>query len=242
MAVNHPKDQIPQAWLDENGPVLSQKLAPWFEKFRCNQISQFELISVYLIAFSWQYRGRLWCGGKSPHLWKAQQSSSVLLKELGILERHSDTDVLTYMASFLLRGISSKINRALKYWIDHPDCLLLTFKMPTAYEILCLQAQGRRVVTLFESAEDLSSYHDGKDPLTFVVHDLVHADELFCQNDCYKEQVAFYQRVKSEIDAGKYAALLSNEKFKIEFEYLIADMNSHPAHLEATLNALVKMC
>lgn len=247
MAVNHPKKQIPPAWLIQQGPVLSRQLVPWFEKFRAKEISCFELVSIYLIFFSWSYRGSLWCGGKSPHVWshignQPLKPSSVLVGDLGVCQRHAQRDVLGYMAGYLLRGVSCKVNRALHYWITHPDCLLLTFTMPSPYEILCLQAQGRRVVTLFESISDLSSYHEGKDPLTFVIHDLVHADEFFCQNDSHAQQVVFYQKVKSEIDRGVYDRLLASKpQFKTEFEYLIADMNSHPAHLEATLQALVRL-
>ncbi len=71
-----------------------------------------------------------------------------------------------------------------------------------------------------------------RDHLSFIMHDLIHADHFFHDNQMGKGQVGFYRQMRSWIKAQHFhQLLLENADFKSSFEYLISDMNAHCVHL-----------
>jgi hypothetical protein len=76
---------------------------------------------------------------------------------------------------------------------------------------------------------------DERDPLSFLLHDLVHAYNMF--NYDFKSQVGFYKAIynlyKPESKSLDYLNLLykSDEQFVERFDYLTSDMNTQARHL-----------
>lgn len=75
-----------------------------------------------------------------------------------------------------------------------------------------------------------------RDPLSFLLHDLVHAFKMFSNPTLLKSQVGFYKCALRLIDDGYMGPWLTelkrkNDHFAESFDYLISDMNSHAKHL-----------
>jgi hypothetical protein len=75
-----------------------------------------------------------------------------------------------------------------------------------------------------------------RDPLSFLLHDLVHAYKMFSNPYLFNGQVGFCRAMlRLYADQTALAELQSlleaDEKFADAYDYLISDMNSHPKHL-----------
>jgi hypothetical protein len=154
-----------------------------------------------------------------------------------ILSTETDLTPLTdFLRRYSWKGHTDRIRRSLLRW--HQGCypLELWNQIPTPLELLKVQACGKRVITVFTSAELWEQTHFGKSAWEFVVHDLVHADHFF-ENPVWRDgQVQFYQFILEKWDHP----LIESLKLHCleQFDYLISDMNSHPQHMYQTLAAL----
>lgn len=88
-----------------------------------------------------------------------------------------------------------------------------------------------------------------RDPLSFLLHDLVHAYKMFANDDLHAGQIQFYKQLlklfepKSSLDhlfqSNLNDLLNSDPEFSKQFDYLISDMNSHPRHLFLYFKAII---
>lgn len=140
-----------------------------------------------------------------------------------------------------LKSLPLSVNRAVINWHLGLWNLKLIHHVPSALEMLEVQCKGSRFVTLFTAFDDYRKYHEhGRDAFSFLVHDLIHADHFFNDAERARAQIIFYQKLKNELLAGKYNNHLASSDFRSRFDYLIGDMNSHPAHLESYLEFICK--
>ncbi len=243
MAFTPPKNQIPNEWLILNARQLHARLLPWLDAHNDKKISAATLTAIYILIFLVSWKEKKFLNGKRDCAAETLLNASPTLAELNLNNVTAAVNalpVIEIFAHFRLRGIMERAQRALIKWQAGAYPIELFFHAPSAGELLVLQAQGRRVVTLFVGRHELVQKQHGRDPMTFVLHDLEHADEFFSDPKLFCEQKEFYRDVKSKLDAGVYEEALKDETFKSEFEYVIADMNSHPDHLKATLEFLVR--
>ena len=67
------------------------------------------------------------------------------------------------------------------------------FRIPRPEEVLNQQKQGRRCVTVILDPEKAKKFILGeRDALGFTMHDLIHADHFYHNNQCYQGQLGFY--------------------------------------------------
>ncbi|CAE7420739.1 unnamed protein product [Symbiodinium microadriaticum] len=119
-------------------------------------------------------------------------------------------------------------------------------RIPTPMEVLRMQAAGERVVTMFLTKEELSSFHVAKlhymsgqqlcakDAVDFLVHDLHHMDH-FTDPSTRDEQVGFFRAILG-IGSGRpkqfFRSLFPEDDYIwFELEYLVSDMNCYVPHL-----------
>jgi hypothetical protein len=123
------------------------------------------------------------------------------------------------------------------------DLVLFINKIPSSKQVLDLQASAKRCVTLISDKLDALVLGE-RDPFSFLLHDLVHAYKMFSNEYLLKGQIGFYkallriyahEKLKMELKL----LLKSDAQFSEEFDYLIADMNSHPRHLLCYLKAIL---
>jgi hypothetical protein len=130
-------------------------------------------------------------------------------------------------SNFALKSTPSSVNRTIVEWSRGNYRPVLMFTIPKPPEVLMQQKAGRRCVTCIID-ERISSYILGeRDALSFLMHDLIHADHFFFQNESYHGQLGFYGLLSKTYNYFK----LNHPKFSDEFEYIMADMNAYAIHL-----------
>ncbi len=110
---------------------------------------------------------------------------------------------------------------------------------PSPKELLQIQCKGQRIITFKNDFAQWPTQKFGKrDPLSFWLHDCIHAEHFFSQPDNFKAQLGFYKFVADAHAARCWPEHADNQGFEGDFSYLISDMNSHPLHLFKTLKAI----
>jgi hypothetical protein len=106
------------------------------------------------------------------------------------------------------------------------------FRIPRPAEVLNQQKRGRRCVTVILEAAKANKFILGeRDSLGFTMHDLIHADHFYHNNQCFQGQLGFYGFLDFCMSQNHFEELLKIPAFEAEFEYLIADMNAYAIHL-----------
>jgi hypothetical protein len=101
--------------------------------------------------------------------------------------------------------------------------------------VLEMQANKQRCVSLiFNKIDELIM--NERDPLSFLLHDLVHAYKMFHNKCLLQSQVGFYRSILKLNQNANFKIWLdnlksNNKEFAENFDYLISDMNSHAKHL-----------
>lgn len=110
---------------------------------------------------------------------------------------------------------------------------------PSPSELLQIQCEGRRIITFANDYQNWPEQKFGKrDPLSFWLHDCIHAEHYFSQPEHFISQLGFYKFVANAYTARCWPELSQFPPFAGDFSYLISDMNSHPLHLFKTLKAI----
>lgn len=166
-----------------------------------------------------------------PRSWRNGQS-----QEFGCVE---SSDLLTQFVGQRYRGLPSAVPRSLAAWSQGRYPLSLHFRSLSVEEVLSLQAAGQRCVSLMITPNEILHFeHEGRDFISFLIHDLIHSDHLMSQLTSYRRQ-ALFSRWMAEIwkDKALWMSSLTPEQGE-RLEYIAADMNSHLVHLLKTLKAL----
>ena len=193
-------------------------------ELKVGRSSEAEICAKYIFNFLQVMRPHDFLGG--PHQSHLKLTSQQLESTVEMFAVHS------------FRSVPLAVNRTLVAWAEGRLKLILLAKVPGALELLELQAQGLRVVTCEFNPELIyrTGVH-GRDPLGFVLHDLIHADHFFRDPKLFNLQREFYSETLIKMRSGEFNKyLMADPLFKNEFDYVIGDMNSHPEHLRSTLN------
>lgn len=144
--------------------------------------------------------------------------------------------------SIKLRGIPESVQRSLERWSQGEYQLQLLFHEPRMEDVMALQARGQRCISLMIQRNQILDYeHDGRDFLSFLIHDLIHADHLMRDPQAFARQVKFSRWLESIW--SRVGEALREERWssqRVRLEYVSADMNSHIVHLLKTLKALIQ--
>ena len=140
-------------------------------------------------------------------------------------------------ARFFFRGVVLDSHEGFVGWSEGRYPLELLLHMPTPDEMLDLQCEGRRCITLFLGAEEqfvVRGRH--KDAAAFILHDFEHAHKFFGQST-FHAQVRFFNLLRANLP--RLAKWTTDPVFAQDLNYLKSDMNSHPVHLLKFLKAIV---
>lgn len=159
-----------------------------------------------------------------------------------VTEKNEFMDPCQVVQNGLLTGVPEAAYQAFDLWSRGKIKLRLLFHIPTPLEVLQIQCQGERCLSLLiDEAHLLKTDERDRDFFSFLIHDLVHAHHFWKTQDEYHGQIQFYEKMKSLVEQNHLIQkALTEPRFKSEFEYLISDMNSHPRHLEWTLIAQIR--
>lgn len=141
-----------------------------------------------------------------------------------------------------LRKMPLRAQNALVQWAYGNYPIELLHFTPTPWQILEMQAIGHRCVSMNLQSGFLQQIYEGKNYFDFIIHDLVHADHFFHNEENCKGQIGF-ARFLLKWKSESHLFFLDEERFQAEFQnefdYLISDMNSHPLHLMLTLKSIL---
>jgi len=148
---------------------------------------------------------------------------------------------LQVFSEFSLRGIPLSVNRSLIYWSMGQYPLKLFLEVPSTETILQMQSEGIRCVTCLLKPEELAQYVlNERDPLSFTLHDLIHADHFFRDSRQAKVQIGFSRWMLSLWSSSLAKDYFTQDKsFEKAIEYACSDMNTVGVHLIKYLKAIL---
>lgn len=149
-------------------------------------------------------------------------------------------DIYEFLNRIRFRGIPDTARQALLQWLDKKYPLHLFLYIPTVNEVFNMQKWGGRCVTFFMQSSDITQLHHERDVISFIVHDLIHANEFYANQIRAKQQIGFYQWLDEIKDFTEIQELTSRSTgFQERWDYLLSDMNSYCGHLLKTLHAAI---
>jgi hypothetical protein len=149
------------------------------------------------------------------------------------IEKLKDIGIKDLYKNFNLKGIPQAVNRTMLNWAQNLWKIELLTYIPSPRKLLQMQVNKTRCITLTIKHDEIDSLVlSTRDPLSFVLHDLHHADLFFNQEESLKGQLGFYNLVNRIYDEPRIKQTLKNDQqFKSEFEYVVSDMNAYVIHL-----------
>lgn len=233
------KKLVPESFLEKEAPVIQDRMAPVLRRLQDNALSAPEFTAVYILTvLAYRYPGT-WLGAKRIGPVVEQNNLNYPLADLlptfepNIQKRLSQYSTIGELFThFAFKSTPLPVNRAILEWSNENYALELMFRIPTPAEVLNQQKRGRRCVTVILEKTRASRLILGeRDALGFTMHDLIHADHFYHNNNSYQGQLGFYGFLDHCVQENHFRELIANEKFASEFEYLISDMNAYAIHL-----------
>ncbi len=215
-----------------------------------SNLAPFEMCTLYILVFLRVRHERNWLQKKS-HLNSKQQSRLVLdliPKTFQLnsweIEKLKDVTFEQLFLNFNLKGIPESINRTMLAWMSGEWDIRLLTHIPSPRELLKLQVQKARCLTITIQPEQLGELVlSARDPLSFVLHDLMHADHFFQHKEIIDGQLGFYEKINSIYEKDELKqAMKNNAQFRKEFEYVASDMNAYVIHLFKCLKSAIVKC
>jgi hypothetical protein len=157
---------------------------------------------------------------------------------LPALPCRSNSPVVRFMAERRLYRVPVSVARALVSWSEGFPVTLLT-RVPSADELIDLQAKGERCVSLLSDDSEASPHANALD---FAIHDLCHLDK-FTDPEHHLGQVGFFITLRAARSHADWPAFESqfDEALRRDFAHVYADMNGSAVFLFAALKMRLKM-
>lgn len=211
-------------------------------------LSKEDFTTLYILLFLRIKHRKNWLQKKSNQKINSNLGSDLLsiipeTFKLTDWEKEKLKSINTFDLFFLfnLKGIPESINRTMINWYQGHWKIEMLEYIPNSRRLLKLQVKNTRCITLVTDPEKIDELVLGtRDPLSFALHDLMHADQFFNHNESQKGQLGFYKLVDSIYDQSLLSSLLEeNKEFKKDFEYVVSDMNAYVIHLFKSLKSSI---
>ncbi|MFM8330674.1 MAG: hypothetical protein ACKN9T_03200 [Candidatus Methylumidiphilus sp.] len=151
-----------------------------------------------------------------------------------------DEYLRVYFGRYQFFGVINNVPEALAAWLAGDWPLTLCAHIPSPAQVLAMQVDGTRPVTLLSAWPRMLAPVLGKpDAFAFMVHDLEHAYKFFHDPGMHREQRAFFRLLQDAREAGRFAVYLDDPLFAAKFDYVSSDMNTHTLHAAQYLRAIV---
>ncbi len=145
-----------------------------------------------------------------------------------------------YMEQYRFLGVTAAVNHTLANWLRQRWRLNLCDYVPTPAQVLAMQVQGARPVTLIaQYPRMLEAVLKKNDAFEFMLHDLEHAFKYFHDDSLHSGQRALFTLLQRAMDRGLFEAYVQEPVFADQLDYLLSDMNTHPVHGLQYLRAML---
>lgn len=233
------KKLVPEEALEKEAPVIQEQMQRVLERFQQNALSSAEFTAIYIVTvLAYRFPGD-WLGAKRSQKLTPTHNLSFPLTDLPMsLEPNIQKRLAAFTTlgelfqHFAFKSTPLTVNRSILNWSEASYGLELMFRIPRPEEVLHQQKLGRRCVTVILEKEKAKKFILGeRDALGFTMHDLIHADHFYHNNQCYQGQLGFYGLLDHCMTQNHFEEQFKTPAFEAEFEYLIADMNAYAIHL-----------
>jgi hypothetical protein len=245
--------------------IGKDKFKPQFcgKDFYLNHQIQFKLITSATLHLSQKHKLILFtlalCCLRRPNDWYAGQLSPPrhtysnpaefqfslfqLFRELDILwptKLDPKISVLDFLSIVKIKPIpEAALSGLFHFFTDDYQLEVLSYE-PNPTEVLDYQIQNKRILTFDnETTKWVHKKYGERDVLSFILHDLIHAEHFLGDSQKRQSQIGFYKFTKLILDNNLLHEFLFSAEFNKQFSYLISDMNSHLIHLLKTLRAII---
>lgn len=245
-------------FLEKHGSDAHQCISRILPLWKSGELTDTEMAAIYILVFLILRRPHDFLGGahnqnlpqfNSSKLHSGEKIISLVQSELPqsfasirSLRRLATTEpFLDTLCRLSWRSIPLAVARALMAWQAGTYPLQLLTHIPSPEEVLKMQADGKRCVSMLIKKDEISNFvENNRDVLGFIVHDLLHADHFFSDSVNAARQVHFSKKLIEVYQMPQIQQMLkTDEEFKREFHYLMSDMNSVPFHLIKTFKAIL---
>jgi hypothetical protein len=145
-----------------------------------------------------------------------------------------------YFSRYQFFGVIAHVPEALAAWLRGDWPLRLCEHIPSSREVLAMQAEGRRPVTVLSAWPRMAQPVLGKpNAFAFMVHDLEHAWKFYHDAQMHGQQKAFFALMQGALESDSFAEYLLDPVFAQKLDYLISDMNTHTMHASQFLRAIL---
>jgi len=143
------------------------------------------------------------------------------------------------IAQVRVRGVERAVARGLVAWSNGERDVVVMDRVPSAREVLALQARGWRCVSLLDDGAVTAPHADG---LAFALHDLCHL-EKFVDPEHHAGQVGFFATLERAMDREAWRDLEGgfDDAWARDRDHVAADMNGSAIFLFAALKMKLKM-
>jgi len=174
----------------------------------------------------------------SHYLLAALYSMNIVCSRRQLERLENYASILELFQSYYFRGVVLDSHEGLVGWMEKRYPLIFRRDIPTPDEMLTIQCEGRRYVTLLtKDHEQFVRYGRHQDACAFLLHDFEHAHKFFGDPQSHHGQVQVFRRLQQTLPL--FARWQTDEQFTKDLDYLKSDMNSHPVHLIKYLKAIV---
>lgn len=142
-----------------------------------------------------------------------------------------DHVLIDWFGHYQFKGVSQTIPLTFMAWLRQEWDLVLMERIPSPGEVLSLQVDGKRPVSLMTDLSRMTKPVLTKaNGLAFLIHDLEHAYKFFADPTLHMGQRQLFTKLSALLRSGQLCPLLADMDFAHKFDYLISDMNSHHMH------------
>ena len=208
-------------------------------RYHAGELTPAEYAASYL--FYWQFarHGRRLAQRRS-HADPKPEGGAWIAELDASMSRERAARLIYFLERYDLREVRRRVSIALIGWLRGVWELTLREQVPTVRDVLRMQVRGTRPVTVIaDYPRLLEPVLEKPDAFAFICHDLEHAWQFFHDPDRHRSQRRFAQLLDDAIEQGRFARYLTNPVFAEKFDYLAADMNTHPAHSLQYLRAIL---
>jgi len=223
---------------DKTG-VLQTQLTHLRQRWRCGEMSDAAYAALYVLFWKISLHGRRFASRKYKQDLRADH-----LGWLDAVSKESGPGLADLLCHYFERynflGVIANVNVALCAWLQGRWSLRLFERIPTPYELLDMQVQGERVVTVWsEFPRAMQPVLNKPNAFAFMLHDLEHAYKFFHDPELHAGQKRFFVQVREMAANELLQHCMKDSLFAEKFHYLISDMNTHPLHGLQYLQAIL---
>lgn len=194
---------LPDFFYSEKFHLFSNKLSLIQNLLRQKQILDFEFVCLVLFYFNWITHQNKSIGGARTLIENHDFNQDLTLNEVCSLlqiplrwETEKNLPFFQFFIQRTHRKIPESALISIEKWATKKYSLSLLFYTPCVHDVVQMQAQGYRCISVLCDEENLrNKNHAGRDVFSLIIHDLIHADHFFHHHENALAQIQFANKM-----------------------------------------------